>query len=310
MAEEVKDGSHAARRRGISRHLEGWQPGLVAVTIALLAALLGVPRPVAPDVLPLPRVDVRELERSEAAARALARQALGEPLPFEVRAVGEAFRRFGAANAAQRTGDAEQQLLECRGLARGALARHGEEALERLQALQTEMFLDLSVRWERGEDVEPALGELGGNFVEKAKSAGWLDGARHLRLTLAERRVLFKVRWADVTGLRDKPRLAPTANDWRLYYRFLLLHPEPSAAGRPAEQQLRYVPLVERIDPGYPGAFARGVLYYRLGAFAQAAAAFEGHLAGSQSGPWRLRARNHLVAARERAREASEAPLE
>jgi len=304
VAKEVKDRARSPERVGISRHLEGWQPGLLAVVIAVIAALLGVPHAVPPDVLPLPNVDFRESQRAEAADVELARKAVGEALPFETRAVGEAFRRFGESNAAQNTGLATDRLVEVRERARVALKVRGVESLGRLLALQTEMFLDLLVRWERGEDVEAQLAELGGNFLAKAKSAGWLRSARRLDATRSERRVLFRVRWADVTGLRDQPKLAPTANEWRVYYRFLLLHPEHGDARLSADAQLRYVSVIEKVDLDYPAAFARGVLYYRMGLFAKSEQSFRAELE-RPDGPWRLRARNHLLAAAERAKERS-----
>jgi hypothetical protein len=304
VGKEVKDRSRTTERAGISRHLEGWQPGLLAVVIAVVAALLGIPHAVPPDVLPLPHVDTLECRRAEGADVERARQALAEELPFETRAVGEAFRRFGESNAAQRTGVAADQLAEVRERARIALKVRGVDSLERLLALQSEMFLDLLVRWERGEKVDAQIAELGGNFLAKAKSAGWLSDGRHLDATRSERRVLFRVRWVDVVALRDQPALAPTANDWRVYYRFLLLHPNHGGDQAAAESQLHYVSVVEKVDLEYPGAFARGVLYYRMGLYGKSEAAFRAELE-RPDGPWRLRARNHLLAAAERARESA-----
>jgi hypothetical protein len=304
VAKEVKDRPRSPERVGISRHLEGWQPGLLAVVIAAIAALLGVPHAVPPDALPLPSVDFRECKRAEAADVELARRAVAEPLPFETRAVGEAFRRFGESNSAQNTGLAADRLAEVRERARVAMKVRGVESLQRLLALQTEMFMDVLVRWEHGEDVETQLSELGGNFLAKARSSHWLRAERQLDATPSERRVLFRVRWVDITGLRDQPTLAPTANEWRVYYRFLLLHPEHGDVHLSAEAQLRYVSVIEKVDLDYPAAFARGVLYYRMGLFAKSEAAFHAELE-RPDGPWRLRARNHMLAAAERAKERS-----
>lgn len=302
MGEEVKDGSTGADKAGIWRHLEGWQPGLLAVVIAVLAALLAVPRATEPDILPLPRVDWRESDRAASSEIELAARAVREELPFEVRAVGEAFRRFGEANASQNTGLAADRLAEVRALARGARKKHGDDPLASLQALQTAMFLELLTRWEQDENVEAEIAELGGNFIAKATSSGWIEPPRKLVFEPQERRVAFRVRWADVVGLRGSPSIAPTANDWRIYYRFLIRHPEKERGTSAAEEQLRYVSVVEKVDLSYPGLFARGVLHFRLGQWAKSEAAFRGYLAEDATGPWRLRAKNHLVAAAERAK--------
>ena len=42
------------KKGGPLRHLEGWEVGVVAVTIAVLGTLLAVPLPVSPRDVPLP----------------------------------------------------------------------------------------------------------------------------------------------------------------------------------------------------------------------------------------------------------------
>lgn len=292
---EVKTAFMPRRGRGISRHLEGWQPGLVAVVIALIGVMLAVPRSIAPDTIPLPHVDWLAAERDAALDRARARAAIAEPLPWEVRSVGELLRAFGKANREHDSG--AEQLHDLRSYALAAKKKLGDEPLLRLRALQTELFLAALARHERGEDANAEIVELGGNFLDKARDSGWLDGQR-LRASEPERRVLYRVRWSELTGLRADPAFAPTANEWRLYYRFLLAHPEPARARQ--GEQLRYVAAVEKVDLDYPGAFARGVIYFRLGAYKQSADAFRSFLDKHPDGPWRLRAKNHLLAAMER----------
>jgi hypothetical protein len=60
---------------------------------------------------------------------------------------------------------------------------------------------------------------------------------------------------------------------------------------------LMAVAALEKLDPRYPAAVARGVLLYRSGAKAAAAEAFRDQLSPEREGPYRLRARNHLLAA-------------
>lgn len=304
VSSEVKNPRAQPPVRGISRHLEGWQPALVAIVIAVTFALLVVPRPAAPDTIPLPRVDHREAERVAKRDLELAQAAAAEPLPYLVRALGETLRAFGKAEAEGRSGDAARKLLELRGLGQTARAKHGDDSVLRLQALQTELFLAALARWEQGEDQGAELAELGGGFAAKAEAAGWLRG-RRLVATPAERRALFKVRWSEATGLRAVPAFAPTANELRTYYRFLLAHPDRA---RGVEESVRYVAAVEKVDLEYPGLFARGVIHYRAGQWGPAAQLFRAHLAKHPRGPWSLRAQNHLLAAAERTRETTPEP--
>src|SRR5450432_139119 len=102
-AEVVKKLSGAARpasvRGGFRRHFEGYELGLVTVGMVLTFALLALPRASVPMTLPLPRVDRAEARRSASDERELATRTEAEGLPFEVRAVGEALRRFGRSSA-------------------------------------------------------------------------------------------------------------------------------------------------------------------------------------------------------------------
>jgi hypothetical protein len=302
---EVKTGRARTSSRGLSRHLEGWQPALVSIVIAGSIALLVVPRPTEPDALPLPHVDFREAARVELRQRELARAAAAESLPYLVRAVGETLRAFGKAEVEKRSGDAARKLLELRGLTQSARAKHGDESVLRLFALQSELFLAALQRWEHGTDGDAELSELGGGFLEKAQASGWIRGTRRLVASQGERRALFKVRWVEASGLRAEPAFAPSANELRTYYRFLLEHP---GSGRGVEESLQYVSAVEKLDVEYPTLFARGVIYYRGGHWTKAAQAFQGHLAKYPSGPWALRAQNHLLAAAGRTRETTPLP--
>lgn len=300
---EVKAHRATGSGRGISRHVEGWQPALIAIVIAATVALLVVPRPAAPDTLPLPYVDARESMRAREHNRTLARQAAAEPLPYLVRGVGETFRAFGKAEAEGRSGDVVRKLAELRGLTRTARGKHGDDAMQGLLALQTELFLTAVRGWEEGDESAAELPELGGGFVEKAKASGWTRGERRLDADDFERRALFKVRWVEAAGLRTTTGFAPTANELRTYYRFMLAH-----SGRATDVALRQVGAVEKLDLDYPAEFARGVLFYRGGHFADSVQAFRAHLAKHPDGPWTQRAQNHLLAAAERTRETTPEP--
>lgn len=301
MSKEVKTGSQPQSNRGLSRHFEGYELALVTVGIVASVALLVVPRATEPDVLPAPRVDLAETRRMADLDRERARLAEANPLPYEVRGAGEAFRAFGIANATRNPLAMSEKLKTLRRASLDARQQHGDEPLSRLLSVQTELFVRALSRWESGEDVKGELGELGGDFLNKSEESRW-STARHFVGTDAERRTLFRVRWVDLFGLRSVTAFTPSANEWRVYYHFLLAHPEHATSPHDAaREQLTYVTAVEKMDLEFPGLFARGVLFHRLGNFDKSAEAFRGHLIKHPTGPWRLRARNHLALAAQRA---------
>jgi tetratricopeptide (TPR) repeat protein len=220
------------------------------------------------------------------------------PLPFEVRAIGEALRRFGAASSPGREGS----LDEIRSAVAAALARHSPELVVRLRALQTELFLSATRRWEETGVVDSDLRELGGSFVERARANGWIAPQNRLLLRADQRATLFRLRWTELAGLRETHPFRPSLNEWRVYYRLLLELPEGGAQGERerARAQLEYVTALARRDPDYPAALASGVLYCKLGAYDRAAEAFRAHLAADRDGAWRLRVQNHMMLAMSR----------
>lgn len=306
MADEVKPGE-AKRPRGIGRHFEGWPLAIVAVGIAVIAALLAVPRPVPPDVLPLPVIDHRELGRVMRAQASRAAQVRSEALSFDVRSTGEAFRAHGAAAARGDGESALRALREFRGLAMRVREREGDEPLLRLRAIQTALFTDALARFQRGENVQTEVAELGGNFLDKATTAHWRVGERRLVPTELELSVLFRLRWTELAGLREERAFAPSLEEWKLYYRFLLRHPEHGPHAH--EDRLAYITALRRVDLDYPVLLARGVVLYQMGQYAAAEQALRAHIVAQPKGRWRLRAQNHLAAAVARVREGGAAPL-
>jgi hypothetical protein len=190
-------------------------------------------------------------------------------------------------------------LREVQTLAREALARVGPDPLLTLRAVQTNLFIAALEEWDGVSPGGDALRALGGNFAAVAVRNGWAVASRGVVLAEEDRRTLFRMRWNDVTGLREHPAFRPTDNEWRSYYRLLLRYPERKTEARGIEEQQRlaYISAVARHDPTYPANLARGVVYQRLGAFGLAASALETHLAEQPDGPWRLRAQNYLAAA-------------
>ena len=279
------------------RGFEGWPFAVVSVGLALIGLALGGLRPVEPEVIPPPFVDAEALRLGSERRRGHARLAVRHPLTFEVRAAGEQFRRYGLAVSQGTLGAADQARSRFEKLTAQVLHTEGSEPLLSLRAVQTELFLQALLRWEATRRVDQDLLELGGDFPAKARSSGWV-GSR-LQLTTDERAVLFLVRWTRLAQLMEVPEFAPTLNEWRVYYRFLLYHPQHDKCGSAVstiDRQLEVINALERRDPAYPAAFARGVLFYRRGDRPAALRSFRSHLAQFPDGQWQLRVRNHLSA--------------
>lgn len=275
---------------------EGWQLGLLAVGMALLAAWLALPRPVPPAELPLPLVDQREVTHLREREAGHVAEAEQKGLSFDARAVGELLRRHGAAVF---EGDAHRALRaqqDVRSRARELLRRGGARELSQLRAVQTQLFAAALARFERTGKRDAELQELSGNFEAKARAVGWLAGSR---LALSEQQlfVLYRVRWTELVGVREEPLLRLTLWDYRVYYRILLLYPEGRSELERDSARLSYVEALARRDGDYPQLLARGVLLYRMGQPASAAAALLQHLEAHPDGLWALRARNYALAA-------------
>jgi hypothetical protein len=278
------------------RHLEGWQVLLVVGAIALGAALLAVPRAVAPRELPLPRVDRAELSRFERVEADRLTRAKTTPLPFLVRAAGDAFRRFGTAEA----GPSDAATVEARRsdfveAIAAARKRHGDELVLELRAAQTALFVRALERLDGGGTANRETLELGGAFVLRGREMGWIDGDR-MRLEADEAACAFRIRWNELAGVLATRPFSPSLEEWRLYYRTLLGH---APAGTP--ELSNYVDALVEHDSEYPALLARGIIAYWDNRFGDATELFAQHLAQHPTGAWRLRAQNYLLAAYERA---------
>lgn len=266
----------------------------IVVGFAALAAALAAPRATEPDVLPLPIPDRSVLRRVRAASEALAGQARVSGLAYDVRAVGEAIRRHGAASV-EGKGVPEPVIGEVRRSVMVARERKSERGLLALLALQTELFIEATRAFEVSGKPSVELGELGGDFALVARQNGWMEG-RRIVLDEQERAALFRLRWTELTGLRSEAAFAPTLDEYRAYYA-LHLRPSGEKDQVPTDRGFSVVRALEKRDPSYPAAFARGVLFYRAGLFLDAADAFRTHLSRYPDGPWTLRAKNHVLAA-------------
>lgn len=266
------------------------------IGVCALAALLVVPRDVPPEHLPLPRVD-RQQQRADAAIEAARAERARGGLPLELRALGEAFRRYGRAAFSQR--ELVPQLTRpLRRRANQALEAHGAEPLLELRALQTELLLRALEERPIGAGAEPSreVVELAGGLLESGLSRGWFaappEGADATELG-----ALFRVYWGRVLGLSERHPFAASLNEWRAHYRFLLRGPiSGPQRDRDLARQLEYVTALAQHDRDYPVHLARGIISYQRGAPDEAAMELTAHLELHPDGPWALRARNHLAA--------------
>jgi len=136
-------------------------------------------------------------------------------------------------------------------------------------------------------------------------------------------RVMFKLAFNAATQLEGLPDFEPTLDELRVLYTFYLQHPHaPDKARAQLDQhrktahtekecklidaserlaaetwRLEKIEKLEKIDPAYPTAYARGVQLFRLDRYGDSARAFETWLDAHPDGPFTLRARNHLRAA-------------
>ena len=285
------------KRPAFARYFAGYELAAGTLSMVLTCALLALPRASVPLTLPLPHIDRAEARRSVDQERTLAQRAEANGLPFEVRAVGESIRRLGR-RAAHRE-DAAHEQDDMRTRMKAVTDGNALPKLLELRAVQTQYFLAALGDFARTGKPSAELDDLGGDFVALAGKNGWLDSRHRFIGDESTLRVLFHLRWADLVEKRGVFPLSPTLNEWRIYYRFLLEHPQQSAeadSARGADAlRLRAVVALGRKDPDYPADLARGYLSYRLGDHEASASAYRGYLGTHDGGAYAVRARNHLI---------------
>jgi len=295
---------------------------IVPVIVGVVFAALLFPRAVPPADVPLPRLDERHLRQLEREDDALAVRAAAEPLPAEVRSLGEAIRDFNVAEDAAAPATSWPDLRASVDRARRVALERGLDSIVKLRAVQMRRFLDEVHAWQRTGQSSPELAAVGGSFLKRMTAAGWLEG-RKLAFTDSELRVAFKLKWNAVARFDTTPELEPSLDEMRALYTFYLLHPHAPEASREAiaaarktartqadceslaagermaaeQWRLDKIDSLGRIDPEYPAGFARGVALYRTAKYDAASRAFDEWLRVHPDGPLALRARNHLRAA-------------
>lgn len=287
---------------GWRRHLEGWQGGVIAVSLAALGLVLGVPRPVLPPDFPLPIPDGRRLaeimsrDQIQAARLAQTSEAERSGNSFELRQLGQTLRQYNEADV---VGE-QSTLAELRPLLlRGAFNLYqssGPESLLQLRAYQQQIFLRELTLWEATGKESEELKQVGGGFLRTLSSGNWVLPPRVIRLDVYVRAALFKRRFAEVLGLQRRPEFALSIDENRVLFAFLLAYP-PGSPENIWNFRMRKLEELAAVDPEYPQKLARGVALLRMGQGAAAVVELRDHLARHPDGPYTLRARNFLAAA-------------
>ena len=282
---------------------DGWQLAVVTLSIAWGTALVVIPRSVVPrDLPPDPFIEPRSARAIAAKSLERARLATIEPLSARTRAVGTAIRAYGRAEASD---DRRAATSAKAALDEAAKKLPSLEETLRLRAYQAETFLSAVRAWESTGVVSDDLDELGGNFIRVVVDNGWvetIDGRRAIAMEDLARRASFEQRWNQLVGVKSAD-LEPPLDESRALLGFSLRHPPRRADVSPAiaaqvenETRLKKIDELAKIDPTYPWLYARGVVRYRLGDYSHAVQDLARYLEQSPSGPYAVRAANHLRA--------------
>jgi hypothetical protein len=308
----VKLSPKTASSKGFyARWLEGWELALPAVGIALLSLLVSLPQPTLPKYLPLPTFAPEALDAARERLVAEATVAKRNQLPFSIRSIGEHFRQIGRRIHLGHGLSVDAQT-RYQALVRRILLDEGPNPLRQLRAVQTELFVAALDEYEGTGIANDDLAELGGEvldvFEEKklthpiyetaqkestqTQSAPPRSVRTRIRILLStdERRAVFLLRWTELSGLNDVPelRLEPT---WVILALGRRLRP-PLAQLGPSE--LKVIERINEVDPTYPTAVAKGLLFAQLGAYEAASLSFSEFLAQNPNAPYSHRAKNHL----------------
>jgi TolA-binding protein len=308
----------AARRSG-QREQGAFALVLVPIAVGIVLGVFLFPRRALPDSVPLPLADRSELVRIARADRDLAARATVEPLSSDVRTLGSALRRFHELEAHDAS---TVEIGKAREAIDGALhdaAVAGNGALLELRAAQLELFMTEVKRFETTGQESTELQSVAGGFVRRMRLEGWCEG-RRLLVDDFQLRALFKEMWSAFLGLDRSVPFALSLDEERAIYALYLSQPHPPQAARDAaaaarrgardaaecaaaaqaearateKWRLDHVEQISRIDPTYPGAYARGVANLRAGNVLAAEKAFDEWVQAHPDGPYSLRAKNFL----------------
>ena len=294
---------------GWSRHLEGWQPAMLALLLAGSTAALAIPRSIAPTDIPEPRLDPGALHHIESVDVELAASADRVRLDVDVLKLGTELFAFGLADA---RGDQEALATARRDVLDAAhrALQVGTAPVLALRAHHLRTFRREMARYDATGEESDKLREIAGGIIHRLEHNGWVDTTRAHHRVIPDATVLailFKKHWNEVVGVSGAP-FDSTLAEARAFYRFLLAHPAlADSAGSPGlldarssitgQYRLKKIDELSALDHDYPVQLARGVVYYQLGRFPLAVEAFRRHLEARPEGPYTFRAQNYLRAA-------------
>lgn len=300
---------HAGQKRWRLRN----EVTLTLVALSITGAIVVIPRPTYPQILPLPYVDTQQIRARERAEIQRALSVADGSLDKEARAIGEQFRRLGRT-LSLRNSIAGPELDSLRNDAQKLMLRKvkdnsssGAEALLNLRALQGQLFLDAVLSWQQSGKVSDELRELGGPFHTIAQRS-WVEEGKMV-LNQDELRLFFRIHWGKLTGLYGVEPFGPSLEELRRYYLSNLTHP-PAADGDAMTQivnQIAFVRALGKVESSYPALLAEGILQLRLGQSLQALQNLKAHLDEHPHGPWAHIARNHMILAARQADEIARA---
>lgn len=267
---------------------------LVMCGICAVETTIAMPRPTAPEILPLPRFDIEALDDIAERELELAKKAMDGHLPNAVRAVGERVRRIGL-HIYERT---DMDVEEYRALERDvrALLRAGRETeVLELRALQSELFL-------RATDASLKLGEptldlqeLGGEFG-RVLFLSWVNEHGQSIVPRETLRLMFRSHFARLTGLSEHPRFRQSLQELRLYYSTLIELPPagPDDVLLASQLRLSYARALGRVDPSYDARPLQAIMLFRLEQYDQASKIFEQYLKDKPNAPFSHLLQGHL----------------
>jgi len=266
--------------------LEGWALIVPSVGLAVIAAAIAVPRATAPKWVPQPLVHPGQLSAELQRTAGLAARARAHPLPYDVRELGELYRRLGRTQYESVLPVAGFELRAWQDRLRTVHSALGSAPVLQLRALQCELLVLALRRWQMTGLADDDLIELGGDIATVARASRW-------SLTDAERWALALKRWTMLAGLAKHHDFAAPRDLELTQLHFFYVHPEGS--GEPLDVRTRILKRYGMIDPTYPVDYALGVLLALNGRPDTAVTYFARHLEEHPDGAFLLRARNHLI---------------
>lgn len=286
----------------VARWLEGWQVGAITVCIVGLVAAVVVPRSAPPDGIPLPELGQDELRQAEQRTRVQALQA-ASGVSDEVSLLAARVRLVGAAELGQDDAALERAARGLADAAKPALDRDAGGVVN-LRSYLALRFTDAYLAYLRDGVISDELRELGGDTLGQLRLEGWLQSLEaapsDVRTVLT---AMYKRRFRKLVG--SHPALAYDPVEERGLIGFFIEHPPRSAlASNHTELEatqgrflLAQLDDLVKLEPTYPVVFAKGVVLYRMGRFEESALQFDTYVQTVESGPYRLRAINHLKSA-------------